>query len=191
MDVFSHALWGYAVLRWRGPRTARWGALFGAAPDLLFFIPGLLRHIAAHGTAALTTPFVGRDPNIWHRDGPPLPPQLVDTYDHYYVLTHSLVILAVLALAWWLLRRGSAWLLVPCWLHILMDIPTHELGKYQTPIFFPVSGVMFDGMAWNRPPVLIADAAGLLVTYGVLFWRYWRPGRPARSAPWPEDAGRA
>jgi len=23
MDVFSHALWGYAVLRWRGPRSAR------------------------------------------------------------------------------------------------------------------------------------------------------------------------
>jgi membrane-bound metal-dependent hydrolase YbcI (DUF457 family) len=185
MDVLSHALWGYAVLRWRGPRTARWGALSGAAPDLLFYVPGLLRQIYVRGLGALTSPG-GRDPSVWHKDGPPLPADLVDTYDHYYVLTHSLVILSVLGLVWWLLRRRSVWVLVPCWLHILMDIPTHE--RFLTPMFFPVSGFTVMGYAWNRPPVLIANAAALLATYAFLFWRYWRPGRPPRTAPWPEDA---
>ena len=188
MDVVSHALWGYAVLRWRGPRSARWGALFGAAPDLLFFIPGLLRQVAVRGLGAFSSP-VGRDPNIWRKDGPPLPSDLVDTYDHYYVLTHSLVILAVLALAWWLLRRRSVWLLVPCWLHVLMDIPTHE--RWLTPMFFPVSNFTVMGYAWNRPEVFFPNLAALLVTYGFLFWRYWRPGRPPRTAPWPENAGGA
>jgi hypothetical protein len=186
MDVVSHALWGYAALRWRGPRSARWGLLSGAAPDLLFYIPGLLRQIAIHGVAALTSP-VGRDPGIWRKDGPPMPPELIDTYDHYYVLTHSLVILAVLALVWWLLRRRSVWLLVPCWLHVLMDIPTHE--RYLTPMFFPISDFTVMGYAWNRPPILLANAAALLVTYALLFRRYWLPGRPPRATPWPEEVG--
>jgi len=185
MDVLSHALWGYAVLRWRGPRTARWGLLAGAAPDLLFYIPGLLRQIAQRGLAALTSP-VGRQPNIWFKDGPPQPPELIDVYDHYYVLTHSLVLLGVLALVWWLLKRRSVWILLPCWLHILMDIPTHE--RYLTPMFFPISNFTVMGYAWSRPPMLLANAAALLVTYTILFWYYWRPGRPPRTTPWPEDA---
>jgi hypothetical protein len=188
MDVLSHALWGYAALRWRGPRSARWGLLFGAAPDILFFVPGLLRRIARDGLSSAFPLPGGGSRNQWYRDGPPLPPDLVDTYDHYYVLTHSLVILAVLVLLWWLLRRRAVWLLVPCWLHVLMDIPTHELGKYQTPMFFPFSSFMVDGIAWSRPPVLIANGLALLVAYAALFWCYWRPGRPARTQPWPEDA---
>ena len=32
MDILSHAGWGYVVLRWRGAREARIGALCGAAP---------------------------------------------------------------------------------------------------------------------------------------------------------------
>src|SRR6516164_9852427 len=99
MDALSHAIWGFAVLRGRGPRTARWGLLSGAAPDLHFFLPVLLRQIANRASAALSFPN-GRDPNIWRKDGPPTPPDLIDTYDHYYVLTHSLVLLAVLAPAW-------------------------------------------------------------------------------------------
>jgi membrane-bound metal-dependent hydrolase YbcI (DUF457 family) len=184
MDVLSHALWGYAALRWRGPRTARWGALAGAAPDMLFFIPGLLHQVAMRGLGAVISS-APRDHHIWYKDGPPLPPDLVDTYVHYYVFTHSLVVLAVLALVWWLLRRRAVWLLVPCWLHILMDIPTHE--RYLTPMFFPVSGFTVMGYAWSRPPMLIANAAALLVVYALVFWRYWRPGCPPRAAPWPED----
>jgi membrane-bound metal-dependent hydrolase YbcI (DUF457 family) len=186
MDVLSHALWGYAVLRWRGPRTARWGLLAGAAPDLLFYIPGLLRQIAQRGLAALTAP-VGGGRNIWLKDGPVQPPELIDIYDHYYVLTHSLVLVGVLALVWWLFKRRSVWFLLPVLLHILMDIPTHE--RYLTPMFFPISGFVVMGYAWSRPPLLIANWIALLVTYLWLFWRYWRPGRPPRTAPWPEDTG--
>ncbi len=187
MDVVSHALWGYAALRWRGPRTARWGALFGAAPDLLFYIPHLLRQIAAYGVPGLLEQFdrAGRNPNIWRADGPPLPADLQDTYTHYYVLSHSFVILGMLMLAWWALRQRDLWLFVPWLLHILMDIPTHE--RYLTPMFFPFSEFTVMGYSWNRTPVLIANFGGLLLAYAGLFWRYWRPGRPPRQQPWPEE----
>ena len=69
--------------------------------------------------------------------------------------------------------------------HVLMDIPTHE--RYLTPTFFPVSNFTIMGHAWNRPSVLFGNAAALLVSCAVLFWRSWRPGRPPRADPWPED----
>ena len=161
-------------------RESRWGLLTGAAPDLLFYIPGLLRQIAQRGWAALTSQ-PGRQGNIWLKEGPIQPPALIDTYDHYYVLTHSLVVLGVLALVWWLLRRRAVWLLVPCWLHVLMDIPTHE--RWLTPMFFPVSDFVVMGYAWSRPPLMIANWAAVFATYVWLFWRYWRPA--GRSAPCP------
>jgi hypothetical protein len=35
--------------------------------------------------------------------------------------------------------------------------------------------------------VLIANFGGLVLAYIWLFLRYWRPGRPPREQPWPED----
>jgi hypothetical protein len=184
MDVFSHALWGYVVVRWRGPRTARWGLVTGAAPDLLYATAAFLRRVATRGWSGLNETF-GRDPAIWRRDGPPMPEDLLYAYEHYYVFTHSFVILGMLGIAWLILRRKAPWLLLPWGLHILMDIPTHE--RYLTPFLFPLSMWTVEGYAWNRPPIFFANLAGLLVAYGILFWRYWLPGRAGRTQPWPED----
>ncbi len=54
-----------------------WGALAGAAPDLLWFIPSGVERFMDHGWRGLT---MGRDPAIWRADGPPLPPELVESY---------------------------------------------------------------------------------------------------------------
>ena len=78
------------------------------------------------------------------------------------------------------LRRKAPWLLLPWGLHILMDIPTHE--RYLTPFLYPISLFTVEGYAWNRPPVLVVNVAGLLVAYAALYWRYWRRGRPPRAA---------
>ena len=91
MDTFSHAAWGYAAL-YRQPRLRWWGALAGAAPDLLWFIPSTIERVIERGWGAMT---VGSDRGIWRADGPPLPPELVESYFRYYIYTHSLVLLAV------------------------------------------------------------------------------------------------
>lgn len=185
MDVFSHALWGYAALRWRGPRSARWGLLIGAAPDLLYFGADLLRRAVLYGWAGVRF-FPHGDPTIWRRDGPPMPQDLLDAYEFSYVWTHSFVVLGTLAVVWLILRSRAPWLFLAWGLHILMDMPTHE--RYLTPFLFPLSRWTVEGYAWNRPPLLAGNFAALLITYAVLFWRYWRPGRPARARPWPEEA---
>jgi hypothetical protein len=171
VDVVSHALWGYAILRWRVKTAARWGALTGAAPDLLYFSASVVGRVATRGWAGLTS-FPKVDRAVWFRDGPPMPQELLDAYWNYYVWTHSFVVLGLLALAWWALRRRAPWLLLPWALHIFMDIPSHE--RYLTPFLYPLSTFTVEGCAWSRPPMLIANYGALLVTYAALAWRYRR-----------------
>jgi hypothetical protein len=160
MDTFSHAAWGYATLHNRGG-LAWWGALAGAAPDLLWFVPSTVERVMRRGWSAA---LVGQDARIWRADGPPLPPELVDAYHRYYVYTHSLVLLgivtaAVLATRW----RRWGWLAVPYAVHILMDIPTHE--RYQTRPLFPLSTWQFEGMSWADPRIFWPNVAALAAVY--------------------------
>jgi membrane-bound metal-dependent hydrolase YbcI (DUF457 family) len=160
MDTFSHAAWGYAALH-REPRLRWWGALAGAAPDLLWFIPSTVQRVIEHGWGALT---MGSDRGIWRSDGPPLPPQLVESYFRYYIYTHSLVLLAVvtgalLATRW----RRYAWLAIPYALHIVMDIPTHE--RYQTQPFYPLSSWQVEGLTWADPRIFWPNVVALVLVY--------------------------
>lgn len=147
MDIVSHAGWGYATLRWRGEREARLGALAGAAPDLLAFVPSAVHRLLTDGWSAPPRP--ERDPSFWRHAGP-LPPDLQYAYDHYYVYSHSLVVLLAVAAVLWLARKRSwIWFCVPYGLHILMDIPTHV--RFQTPFLYPLSRWTFQGTSWSEP----------------------------------------
>ena len=98
MDIISHALWGYAVMRWRGPEAAKWGALFGAGPDLLYS-GGAIAERLSRGDFKSLSELGGSDPTIWKKDGPPLTPALIVIYNRYYKPTHSLILLGGIALA--------------------------------------------------------------------------------------------
>jgi hypothetical protein len=172
MDTLSHAAWGFAVLHSK-PRLRWWGALAGAAPDLLWFIPSTVERVAEHGWSTLT---MGRDPRIWRADGPPLPPELVEAYYRYYIYSHSLVLLAAVTAVVLLTRwRRYAWLAVPYALHILMDIPTHE--RYQTQPFYPLSSWHFQGLTWADPRIFWPNVAALAVVYAWIVMRNRRNGR--------------
>lgn len=146
MDIVSHAGWGYAALRWRGEREARIAALCGAAPDLLAFVPSMVYHALSGG---LRRGGPEHDPQFWRTPGP-LPPEMQYVYDHYYRYSHSLVVLAVVALVLW--RSGKKpwlWFCVPYALHIVMDIPTHV--RFQTPFLYPLSSWTYQGVSWGEP----------------------------------------
>ncbi len=160
MDTFSHAAWGYAAL-YRQPRLRWWGALAGAAPDLLWFIPSTIERVIDRGWGSLT---VGSDRGIWRADGPPLPPELVESYFRYYIYTHSLVLLAAVVAILLVTRwRGYAWLAVPYALHIVMDIPTHE--RYQTRPFYPLSSWQYQGLSWADPRIFWPNVVALILVY--------------------------
>lgn len=175
MDIVSHAGWGYAALRWRGEKEGRLGALAGAAPDLLAFAPSAVRHLLIEGLSGRPRP--ERDPQFWRTPGP-LPPNLQYAYDHYYVYTHSLVILLAVAAALRLAgKRSWVWFCVPYGLHILMDIPTHV--RFQTPFLYPLSRWTFQGASWGEPWIFWPNWALLIAT---LVWvRRSLKGRPRES----------
>jgi hypothetical protein len=166
MDVFSHGLWGYAALH-RDAGLRRWGALAGALPDLLWFVPTAIERASTRGWSAIA---IGGDRSIWRADGPPLPPDLVTAYFKYYVYTHSLVLLSVVTAVVLLTRwRRLAWLAIPYALHIAMDIPTHE--RYQTRPFHPLSDWQFDGLAWADPRIFWPNVAALVIVYAWMLRR--------------------
>lgn len=172
MDIISHAAWGYAALRWRGRKTAWLGALTGAAPDLLTFIPPMVKRVVEHGWAGLSRGGP-RSPGIWRAGGPPLPPELVDVYNNYYIYTHSLVILAmVVGLVYLAGRRGHLYLALPYALHILMDIPTHE--RFQTPFMYPLSSWTLQGISWGHPLIFWPNWIALISVHVYLALRYRR-----------------
>ncbi len=185
MDVVSHAAWGYAALRWRGRRTSWWGALAGAAPDLLYFIPSTVERVLERGWGGLS-PGAARTPGIWRADGPPMPQELLDAYHNYYVYTHSLVVLGMVAGLLYLLgRRREVWLAIPYALHILMDVPTHE--RFRTPFLYPVSMWTLQGISWGHPLIFWPNWVALIGAHVYLILRYRkRPeAEKARAAEGP------
>lgn len=174
MDTLSHAGWGYVVSKHRG--MAWWGALAGAMPDLLFFIPSRVEMLFERALAGLR---VGSEPGIWRAGGPPLPPELVEAYWRYYVWSHSLVMLAAVTAAVALTRfRRWCWLAVPYALHVLMDLPTHE--RYEGRPFYPLSDWYFIGLSWGDPRIFWPNAAALVIA---LWWVNRRTRHPARRTP--------
>ncbi len=171
MDVLSHAGWGYASLRWRGKKQAWLGAFAGAAPDLLTFTPSTISRWIYQGR-----PFSSaqQSPTFWREPGP-LPPELQSIYDHYYVFTHSLVILlGVIGLFWLFRKRDWMWLGIPYGLHIILDIPTHV--RFQTPFLYPISRWTFQGASWGEPWIFWPNWILLIVT---LCWLRRRYGKRA------------
>ena len=175
MDTLSHAGWGFAALHARRS-LAWWGALAGAMPDLLFFIPSRVEGLIEKGWTGLTA---GSEPGVWRAEGPPLPPELVEAYYRYYVKTHSLLLLAVAVVLLLLTgKRKWAWLAVPYGLHIVMDIPTHE--RYQTQPFWPLSSWSFEGLTWGDPRIFWPNV--ILLAIALVFAARRRRGLQEKTA---------
>ena len=169
MDIVSHAAWGSVLLHRLPAHLVAAGALAGAAPDLLFFIPSRIEQVIEHGWEGA---LLGREPGIWRADGPPLPPDLVEAYFRYYIWTHSLLLLGVAVGVGWLAlgrHRIWLWLALPYALHILMDIPTHE--RYRTQPFHPLSDWQFPGLSWADPRIFWPHLA---VIAAMSVWAYRR-----------------
>jgi membrane-bound metal-dependent hydrolase YbcI (DUF457 family) len=168
MDTVSHAAWGFVLLHRLPTRLVVAGAVAGAAPDLLFFIPSRIEQIVEHGWRGV---MLGRDPAVWRAGGPPLPPDLVEAYWRYYVWSHSLIVLGVAVGVGWLSlgrHRKWLWLALPYAMHILMDIPTHE--RYRTQPFYPLSDWQISGISWADPRIFWPHLV-VLAAFCVWAWR--------------------
>lgn len=180
MDTLAHALYGVALFSRTGLAGGRRGAVDAAGRRRPFYRDwtvyaafgfGLLPDVCSLGVYFTQSVLTGHPPSFHH-----IPPYVFLLYK----LTHSLLIAGVGCGLIGLLVRP---LLVPSlsWmLHIVMDLLTHGLGRFQTPLFFPVTGfsLHFYGINWWTHSMIIVAYDGLLIliALGIHFWRQPRGG---------------
>ena len=181
MDVIAHALWagaGVALLRRRRPVTARTALLtvvLAVLPDIPHLLPVLLWQMFADGSFAALFGHAVAVPG----QEPPVAPAVEFWSHHLHCVFHSAVVAGVVtALAWVFLRK--LWVpLLGWWSHILIDVFTHSVDYYPSPVLYPFTRAGFDGIAWNSPWFMVLN---YLVLAGVYGW-LWRNRRTARLPP--------
>ena len=158
MDVLSHALWGATIIR---KKPLVWyAALFGALPDILGSGPGFLYLLVVRGI-------------IWGTDTWQLMPEW--THDAYH-LSHSLLGIAIVAIALACVGRRKLVLLVTYAFHVAIDLATHvtdPLARLLFP-FVPWDAAHVIGMNWWESWWIIAANAGALLAVNMLLWRQKR-----------------
>ena len=144
VDVMAHGLWG-GVLFGRKTRWQWRGAfLLGTLPDVLAFGPFLLSRVGSSDYRAF-------------------PPYVYQSYN----VTHSLVVWAAMAGAVWLVRNRFPWILGAWGLHILCDIPLHEISFFPTPWLWPLHTPFVNGVRWAQPVIMIPNYVALIVAYAL------------------------
>jgi len=157
MDVLAHGLWGSLFFGRKNWSTAVQAFLIGMAPDLLAFGPFIL----------LNGGF--RDMHF--------APYVYQSYN----VTHSLVVWSVLAAALWYFRGSFPWVFGAWALHILCDIPLHEISFFPTPYLWPLPTPFVNGFPWGQPAVMIPNYSALLMTYLIMGFRRYRKRANQRS----------
>lgn len=168
MDIFSHALWGNLEYRLipqtkDDPQIIGWGIVFSILPDLFTF----------------TYPFLWI---MWHRYVTKRMTNFPESPEEYenlpiaamthrlYDYSHSIVVWAVVTGIVWLAMGSFPWVLLGWVTHILIDIPTHEKGFFETPVFWPISRISVDGYAWNNRDFMAFNIMVLIATYMLFFY---------------------
>ena len=132
MDILSHGLWAAASAKGVQQKyptllRARWAFFWGVFPDLFAFSIPFPVHLYLYlfrGVPESGHPFQALT-------------QLL------YSISHSAIIFAVVFIMMTLVRRRVSWVMLAWLLHIAIDIPTHSLDFYPTPVFWPLSDLRY------------------------------------------------
>lgn len=150
MDTLAHGLYGAVIFApTRDERLMVLGGFTGMLPDLIVY--------GVYGLQGYHIPNV--------------PESSLSLY-HW---THSLIVVAVIALILFVIKKKWALLVLPLALHIIFDIPTH-CGIFGTVPFYPLS-------TWNTCGFSYADNLWAWeINYGVLvgifyliYLKYYKP----------------
>jgi len=167
MDIISHALWSGALFKSVNLKLKRknfnfwWAAFWGMFPDLFaFVIPYIIFFIIIISGKGFV--FSNLSSTV---QSPPYS-GIVETL---YTISHSLVIFTIVFLLMWVIFRKPVWILFGWLLHILIDIPTHLIGHFATPMFWPISNFRINGLIyWREPLFMIIDIITLIIIYWII-----------------------
>ena len=111
------------------------------------------------------------------------PPYVYLTYN----ITHSLTVWAVVVGVVWYFRKRFPWILGAWGLHVLCDIPLHELSFFPTPYLWPLPTPLVNGFRWAQPAIMIPNYVAISVAY--VLWlglRYRKSALSHTGRGWPK-----
>ena len=153
MDTFSHALYGKGLF---GYRKYRWTSfLFGALPDLSSFgVYFLVLFFSNFQKLQYGRPSIEEIP-IW----------VIELYN----ISHSLITAFVFIAIVYFVKKDLTWPMLAWPTHIIVDLFTHSIEFFPTPIFWPLSNYRFDGIPWSNIYVFITN---IIMIFLIFFYRY-------------------
>ena len=153
MDTFSHALYGKGFF---GYRKYRWASfLFGALPDLSSFgVYFLVQLFSNFYKLKYGRPSIEEIP-IW----------VIELYN----ISHSLITAFVFIAIVYFVKKDLSWPMLAWPVHIIIDLFTHSIEFFPTPIFWPLSNYRFDGIPWSNIYVFITN---IIMIFLIFFYRY-------------------
>jgi hypothetical protein len=173
MDFIAHGLWGGAVFGRRPGSSWKRAFLWGMAPDLIAFGPAIAAGLLI-GDRVSWRLWSPEDAGVSH----------ITWYsNHAYLVTHSLVIWALIAGVRRIWEKKFPWTFGAAALHILCDIPLHTLRFFPTPYLWPLPTPLHDGMRWSFPPFMLANYLFLGAIYIFIAVRNRRTQARATAIP--------
>lgn len=180
MEILAHTLWTTAGARKINNKTIKkgklkpisigWAAFWGVFPDLFAFtIPFL---ISFYKVAIGQQEFGSFSTRHQVADGFNLSHTL-------YQYSHSLIIWAFVFLVIWIIIRRPPLAILGWVLHILLDIPSHSIAFFPTPLLFPFSEYRFPyGIAWSNPWFMLVNYITLSVVWGSILFKKYKKKKP-------------
>ena len=164
MDVVAHGLWAgvgtvAAARRWGGGSRGRIEASVTLAvlADGAHLLPILAWVGLGSGTWAAVLGYAMATPGT-----EPWLPEMVQFWSHtLHCVTHSAIVAALVTAAiriWW---RRALLPLLGWWSHIVIDVFTHSLDYYPSPVLWPLTERGFDGIAWPTPWFMVLNYCAL------------------------------
>ncbi|RLG90174.1 MAG: hypothetical protein DRO36_06540 [Candidatus Hecatellales archaeon] len=132
MDSVSHAAWGATIIR-KLPHVW-WAVFFGLLPDIIWGVYWALKYRGQSFNRGLEV-----------RNSP----ENLEVHFQVYYFVHSLIPITVVTIIIYLVAPSYTIVVIPYYLHIIMDIFTHQ-GVWATRIFYPLSDFYFEGRDWWR-----------------------------------------
>lgn len=153
MDTFSHGFWVGAIYKVLGRKINKkfniWLAVWwGIFPDILSFTISSvwLLWVLLAGQSSLAE--LPRPDTIREIDAPFVYAITLILYN----LSHSLIVFLLVAVLVTLAVKRIAWEMFGWLLHILMDMPTHALDFWPTPVLWPLFDWQLPGFNWEIKP---------------------------------------
>ena len=158
MDTLSHALWGNGLFGYK--RHWKLAIFFGAFPDLISF--GALFIVKLFNNSLK---YVGPPTLESLQQLEPFPEWLffMDNFSHSFVT--AFLIISIVSFY----KKEFVWPMLAWPFHIVLDIPFHTKEFFPIQFLWPVSDIIFDGISWSSPYIVLPNFAGIIFLYLLRF----------------------